>query len=44
MLDEKMKSEMGACLPDGGPHIFISSLTGEGIKELKDLLWNVLHQ
>ena len=44
MLDEKMKSEMGACLPDGVPHIFISSLTGEGIKELKDLLWNVLHQ
>ena len=43
MLDEKMKSEIEPGLPDGIPHIFISSLTGEGIKELKDLLWGVLH-
>ena len=43
MLDEKMKSEIEPGLPDGIPHIFISSLSGEGIKELKDLLWGVLH-
>ena len=43
MLDEKMKSEIEPGLPDGIPHIFISSLTGEGIKKLKDLLWGVLH-
>ena len=43
MLDEKMKSEIEPGLPDGIPHIFISSLTGEGIRELKDLLWGVLH-
>lgn len=30
MLDEKMKSEMEAELPEDVPHIFISSVTGEG--------------
>ena len=44
MLDEKMKSEMEALLPDGINHVFISSLTGEGLKELKDMLWGVLHE
>lgn len=44
MLDDKMKSEMEALLPDDVKNIFISSLTGEGIKELKDMLWAVLHE
>lgn len=44
MLDKTMMSEMEALLPGGIPHIFISSLTGEGIKELKDLLWKTLHE
>lgn len=44
MLDEKMKSEMEALLPEGINHVFISSLTGEGLKELKDMLWGVLHE
>ncbi|MCM1501155.1 MAG: GTPase ObgE [Bacteroidales bacterium] len=44
MLDEKMKSEMEAMLPEGISHIFISSLSGEGLKELKDKLWTVLHE
>ena len=42
MLDEKMKSEMEAELPEDVPHIFISSVTGEGIPQLKDMLWSVL--
>ena len=43
MLDEKMKSEMEASLPEGVPHIFFSSMTGENIKQLKDMLWETLH-
>ncbi len=42
MLDDKMKSEMEAELPEDIPHIFISSVTGEGIPQLKDMLWSVL--
>ena len=42
MLDDKMKSEMEAELPEDVPHIFISSVTGEGIPQLKDMLWSVL--
>ena len=44
MLDEKMKEEMEAGLPEGIPHVFISSFTGEGLKELKDMLWETLHK
>ena len=44
MLDEQMKAEMEAGLPEGLPHVFISSLTGEGLKELKDILWDVLNK
>ena len=44
MLDEKMKSEIEVTLPDGILHIFISSITGEGILQLKDMLWSVLNE
>ena len=44
MLDKKMKGEMEAGLPEGIPHVFISSFTGEGLKELKDMLWETLHK
>ena len=44
MLDEKMKEEMETGLPEGIPHVFISSFTGEGLKELKDMLWETLHK
>ena len=44
MLDGKMKSEMEAGLPADIQHVFISSLTGEGLKELKDMLWTALHK
>ena len=44
MLDDQMKAEMEAGLPEGLPHVFISSVTGEGLKELKDILWNVLNK
>ena len=44
MLDEKMKSEIEISLPADIPHIFISSITGEGILQLKDMLWRVLNE
>ena len=44
MLDEKMKEEMEAGLPERIPHVFISSFTGVGLKELKDMLWETLHK
>lgn len=43
MLDETLKREIEPLLPKGLPHVFISSFTGEGIKELKDILWKSLH-
>lgn len=44
MLDEKMKSEIEISLPADIPHIFISSITGEGILQLKDMLWRILNE
>jgi len=42
LLDEQLIEEIGQDLP-GIPHVFISSITGEGILELKDLLWKELN-
>ncbi|MDE6370172.1 MAG: GTPase ObgE [Duncaniella sp.] len=39
MLDEELREEMEKHLPEGIPHIFISAVTGQGLTELKDMLW-----
>ena len=44
MLDEHLEAEIEPALPEGVPHVFISSFTGEGIQRLKDLLWESLHK
>ena len=44
MLDEELKTEIRKQLPDHIPHLFISSVTQQGLTELKDLLWNVLNK
>ena len=44
MLDDELEKEIKRHLPRKVPHIFISSLTGKGIKELKDLLWKTLNE
>lgn len=44
MLDETLKNEIEATLPQDVPHLFISSFTHEGIRELKDMLWSALHK
>lgn len=40
MLDEELMAEIEATLPEGVPHIFISAVTGIGLTQLKDMLWN----
>ena len=44
MLDEDLKREIRRHLPRKIPYIFISSVTGEGIVQLKDLLWQQLNE
>ena len=44
MLDDELEREINRHLPRKVPHIFISSLTGKGIKELKDLLWQKINE
>jgi GTP-binding protein len=44
MLDEQLKSEIEEQLPTDLPHVFISSFTQEGLKELKDMLWQALQK
>lgn len=43
MLDEELKSEIARELPEHVPHLFISSVTNQGIQELKDVLWEALN-
>ncbi len=42
MLDDELKAAIKKELPEGIPHVFISSVTSEGLPELKDLLWRTL--
>ncbi len=44
MLDDELITEMERTLPEGIPHVFISSLTGLGIQKLKDVLWTELNK
>jgi GTP-binding protein len=43
MLDEELKTAIVRELPENIPHIFISSITQQGLTELKDLLWKTLN-
>ena len=43
MLDEELMNAIEKELPAEIPHLFISSVTGKGLVELKDLLWKVLN-
>lgn len=44
MLDEEMMSQMRSTLPAGVPNVFISSVSGMGIAQLKDMLWESLNR
>lgn len=43
MLDDVLKEQLAPTLPKGIKTVFISSLTGEGLKQLKDMLWKALN-
>lgn len=44
MLDEELKAAIVDELPSDIPHVFISSITHQGLTALKDLLWNTLNK
>ena len=44
LIDKELEQEMVPHLPKGIPHVFISSVSGEGLKELKEELWKALHK
>lgn len=43
MLDQELMDEIEPTLPEGIPHVFISSISGLGIQVLKDILWAELN-
>ena len=43
MLDDELKDAISNELPANIPHLFISSITQQGLTPLKDLLWEVLN-
>lgn len=42
MLDDELIAEIEQLLPEDLPHVFISSVTGQGIMALKDMLWRAI--
>lgn len=44
LLDDELKEAVSKELPEGIPHLFISSVTDKGLGELKDLLWKTLNE
>ena len=43
MIDEDLQSEIADQLPKNIPHLFISSVAGKNIMQLKDLIWEKLN-
>lgn len=43
MLDDELEKEMEQQLPNGIPHIFISSVAGKNILPLKDMIWMAIN-
>jgi GTP-binding protein len=44
MLDDELQAAIAKELPANIPHVFISSVTGNGLSQLKDLLWTELNK
>jgi GTP-binding protein len=44
MLDAELKEAIAKELPTNVPHLFISSITQQGLTELKDELWKILNK
>jgi len=44
MLDDELKQAIANDLPPNIPYVFISSVTNQGLVELKDKLWQILNK
>ena len=44
LLDDELEKAVEKTLPRRIPHLFISSFTGKGLEELKNMLWKVLQK
>ncbi len=44
LLDEELIKMIKKTLPRTLPHVFISSITGLGIMDLKDMIWKKLNE
>lgn len=43
MLDDELREEIAKELPEGVQSLFISAVTGQGLTELKDVLWREIN-
>lgn len=43
MLDDELREEIAKTLPTDLPTVFISAVTGQGLTELKDILWREIN-
>ena len=43
MLDDELEAEMALTVPKGIPSIFISSVAGKNIPQLKDMIWKAIN-
>ncbi|SFS45487.1 GTPase ObgE [Sphingobacterium wenxiniae] len=43
MLDDELEQEMAETLPQGIPSVFISSVSGKNIQQLKDMIWKAIN-
>ena len=43
LLDDELREELKKEIPDDCPTVFISAVSGEGLTELKDLLWREIN-
>ena len=44
LLDDELKDALKAELPENVPYVFMSSHTGVGLVELKDMIWKSLNK
>lgn len=44
MLDDELKAAISAELPEDVPHLYISSVSNQGLMPLKDELWKILNK
>ena len=44
LLDSELEKEIKKHMPKKVPYVFISSVTGEGLKALKDIIWESLQK